>query len=240
MEDVDLFVILGTCHLPMAFPFALTTKAFETPLGRTDSAADLAEAVAERAGMDLFRDEPAHRQEHTIEFQVVFLQHLAQGHGGFRILPVLCGGFHEMMGERVLPRSHEPYSRGLEALMQVLDESGLRTCIIASADLAHLGPQFGDPYPVQLSDLGRMQREDLAMLDWVLTGNADGFYRHILAEGDRRRICGLPPIHTWMSLLPSGEVGLLRYDQAFHPQFTVTFASLGMWTAPDRASGVRA
>jgi len=229
LDEVDLFVILGTCHLPMELPFALTTKAFDTPLGRTPSAEDLAEAIARRAGLDLFRDELAHRAEHTIEFQVIFLQHLLDGRTDFRILPILCGGFHEMMAQRVLPSAHGPYARGLEALQEVLGASSARVCVIASADLAHLGPQFGDGHPIQLSDLGRIEREDKAMLDYVLKGNADGFYRHILGEGDRRRICGLPPIYTWLRLLCPGEARLLKYDQAYHPQFTVTFASIGIW-----------
>jgi hypothetical protein len=228
-DQVDLFVILGTCHLPMVHPFALTAKAFVTPLGEAPAAADLAEAVAREAGMDLFADEMAHRTEHTIEFQVVFLQHLLGPNRPLRILPVLCGGFHEMMAARTLPSGHPPFARGLQALARVLESTSLRTCILASADLAHLGPQFGDPRPVEISDLGRARRQDEAMLAHVLRGDADGFYRSILAEGDRRRICGLPPIYAWLRLLPPGETRLLKYDQAFHPQATVTFASLGRW-----------
>ena len=113
--------------------------------------------------------------------------------------------------------------------MEAISREQDRTCIIASADLAHMGPQFGDPRPVESGDLSRLQREDERMLDPVLDGNADGFYRHILAEGDRRRICGLPPIYTLMQLVKTGETRLLKYDQAHHPQATVTFASIGFW-----------
>ncbi len=229
VDEVDLFVILGTCHLPMEQPFALTIKAFETPFGRTSCAAELAEAIAARAGLDLFHDEMSHRAEHTIEFQVVFLQHIMGGRQDFQILPILCGGFHEMLAGRMLPSGQEPYARALGALRQILSEAKFKTCVIASADLAHLGPQFGDPYPVQLSDLARIEREDVAMLDPVLQGNADGFYRAILAEGDRRRICGLPPIYTLLRLISPAEIRLLKYDQAFNPQATVTFASIGAW-----------
>ena len=232
VDAVDLFVILGTCHLPMEQPFALTTKTFRTPLGSTPSAAELAEAIAARAGLDLFHDEMSHRAEHTIEFQLLLLQFLFGQEREFEILPVLCGGFHEMIAGRMLPSGHEPYARGLEALSEVLSEARLKTCVIASADLAHLGPQFGDPYPVQLSDLARIQREDLAMLEPVMKGNSDGFYRAILAEGDRRRICGLPPIYTWLRLIAPGEIRLLKYDQAYNPQATVTFASIGVWEKP--------
>lgn len=232
IDRVELFVILGTCHLPMEQPFALTTKVFETPLGRTPSDAELAEAIVQRSGQDLFQDEIAHRAEHTIEFQLIFLQYLLGDERPLRVLPVLCGGFHEMMAQRILPPSHPPYRQGLEAIREVLSDSSRRICVIASADLSHLGPQFGDPYPVSTGDLPRIEREDRAMLEPVLEGDADRFYRFILGEGDRRRICGLPPIYTLLQMIRPGEIRLLKYDQAHHPQATVTFASAGFWERP--------
>ncbi len=229
LPEADLFVILGTCHLPMTMPFAMTTKEFETPLGAATCASDMVEQVCRDSGLDLLQDELVHRMEHTIEFQVVFLQYLVGSGKRLRILPILCSGFHEMIELRTLPCSHPQFCRVLDTLKEVLDASDLRTCLIASADLAHLGPQFGDPRPMDLSDLPRIRRDDQAMLEPVLAGDADGFFRFIMAEGDRRRVCGLPPIYTWLRLLPSCDIRLLRYDQAFHPQATVTFASLGAW-----------
>jgi AmmeMemoRadiSam system protein B len=232
-NETELYVILGTCHLPMAHPFALTTKAFDTPLGRTPCAGDVAEMIAQHCGLDLFQDELAHRAEHTIEFQIVFLQHLLGDQGGFQVLPILCGGFHQMLEQRILPSVYEPYRRGLGAIMEVLETFKQRTCFIASVDLAHLGPQFGDAHPVQHSDLGLIQQDDHALFQAILEGDAESFYRRILAEGDRRRICGLPSIYTLLSLLQAEEIRLLNYGQAFHPQATVTFASLGLWGADD-------
>jgi AmmeMemoRadiSam system protein B len=228
-NETDLYVILGTCHLPMSHLFALTTKDFETPLGRVSCAGDLAEAIVQRADMDLFQDELVHRSEHTIEFQVVFLQYIFANSQDFRILPILCGGFQDMIEKRALPSGYGPYLSGLEAIRAVLEGSEQRTCLIASADLAHLGPQFGDPYPVQTSDLRRIEQDDQTLLRAVMGDDSEGLYRSILAEGDRRRICGLPPIYTLLSLLSPGVIDLLNYGQAFHPQVTVTFASLGFW-----------
>lgn len=230
VKQVDLFVILGTCHLPMELPFALTRKVFETPLGQVSCAGELAEQLCQIAGMDFLKDELVHRAEHTIEVQLIFLQHLAgRGPYPFRILPILCGGFHEIMEKRILPLDHPPMARAMEALRRILAEFVGTVCAIASADLAHLGPQFGDSRPIEMSELGRIMREDMALLEWVLKGNTDGFYQQIMAEGDRRRICGLPPIYAWLHLMEGKSVRLLNYDQAYHPQCTVTFASLGAW-----------
>jgi len=227
--ETELYMILGTCHLPMTQPFALTTKAFQTPLGRVSCAGDLAESIAQRAGVDLFHDELLHRSEHTIEFQVVFLQYLLGDEGDYQILPILCSGFQEMLEKRILPMDHDPYRRALEAIIETLNDSTKQTCLIASADLAHLGPQFGDPYPVQQTALKRVEQDDKGLLQFVLDGDAEGFYRTILGEGDRRRICGLPPIYTLLSVSRSDDIRLLNYGQAFHPHATVTFASLALW-----------
>ena len=227
--DADLYVILGTCHHPMEHPFALSVKAFETPLGVTESAGDLAESISERSGIDLFRDELQHRSEFTVEFQVLFLQYILGGKKDFEILPVLCSGFHEIMAQRKLPSGNEPFRKSLDAIHEVLEASGRKICIIASSDLAHLGPQFGDPSPVRETDGPRIRRDDEAMLDWVLKGSADGFYRHVLSEGDRRRICGLAPIYVLLRLLRPGSGRLLYHGLALDPQMTVTFASIGFW-----------
>lgn len=227
--EIRLFVILGTCHLPMEKPFALTEKIFETPLGRTPSDSQLVREVVRCSGLDLYSDELVHRTEHTIEFQVVFLQYLVGVDSRFRIVPVLCNGFHRMMEERILPTADPEYSAALRGLQEVLRGIAEPFCLIASADLSHLGPQFGDPRAILPGDLPGIRTEDQTMLEPVLKGNADGFYRHILGEADRRRICGLPPIYTLLKLVGPCQGRLLHYQQAHHPHATVTFASVGFW-----------
>lgn len=230
LGEFDLFVILGTCHLPMETPVCLTGKTFQTPLGDVVCAEELAREVCETAGLDFFADELVHKVEHSVEIQVVLLKYLAgKGSCSFRILPVLLGGFHRVMEKRELPGADAALEAGIRALKEVLGRFSGRSCVMASADLAHLGPQFGDPYSVSVSDLGRVEKEDLAMLQWVVRGNPDGFYRHVMAEQDRRRICGLPPIYVWLRLMEGRQVHLIDYSQAHHPQCTVTFASLGAW-----------
>ena len=61
-----------------------TRKDFATPLGAAETDGELLDAVAARCSLDLFADEFAHRREHSIEFQVVWLQHVI---GEVRIRP---------------------------------------------------------------------------------------------------------------------------------------------------------
>src|SRR2546430_4985839 len=96
-SDADLFVIFGTCHTGMAHPFALTLKAYESPLGEVPVDREFTEALAKRARQDCFGSEGAHREEHSIEFQAVFLRYLFAGRREISIVPVLASFAHEAL-----------------------------------------------------------------------------------------------------------------------------------------------
>ena len=117
-SDADTFVILGVAHQYCRNRFALTRKDFETPLGlvRTDRA--YVDRIAALAGGDLFDDELAHRTEHSIEFQVVFLQYLLAGRRDFSIVPILAGSFHDLMEAGIDPIQDDDVRRFVEALRE--------------------------------------------------------------------------------------------------------------------------
>jgi AmmeMemoRadiSam system protein B len=223
--DADLFVIFGTCHAGMADPFALTRKDYDTPFGPARVDQDVVEALAARARQDCFSSELAHRNEHSIEFQAVFLQYLYGGRREIRIVPVLTSFAHEALARGLLPDDDPLVGRFLDALGH-LAGSGRRVAFIAGADLAHVGPRFGDPQPVSQTELATIDREDRAMLQAVEAGDADGFFESVRRDGDRRRICGLSPIYTLLRVR-AGAKGLLRqYGQWPDPQGVVSFASV--------------
>lgn len=221
------FVILGTCHRPTSHPFVLTRKAFQTPLGVVPTDGAFIDSLQARVEGDLFADEFVHRSEHTIELQVAFLQHILSGSQPFRIVPILVGSFHEAVATGRPPVTVEPIGQFIEALREALDEQPGGVCLVGSADLAHVGPQFGDPSPIDQSDLDRVRRDDLALMDHAVAVDAEGFFQEITAQDDRNRICGFPPIYTLLAALEDGvEGGLLNYGQWPSPHGTVTYASL--------------
>jgi AmmeMemoRadiSam system protein B len=223
--DADLFVIFGTCHAGMADPFALTRKDYDTPLGPARVDREVVEALAARAGQDCFGSELAHRNEHSIEFQAVFLRYLYGGRRDIRIVPVLTSFAHEALARGQRPDDDPRVGRFLDALAD-LAGSGRRVAFIAGADLAHVGPRFGDPQPVSPAELGTIDREDREMLRAVQAGDPEGFFESVRADGDRRRICGLSPIYTLLRVR-AGAKGLLRqYGQWPDPQGVVSFASV--------------
>ena len=226
-SDADLFVILGTCHAGMADPFAVTLKPYDTPLGPVAVDRDFYDALDGRAGQDLLASEPAHRAEHSIEFQAVMLQSLLGGRRPFTILPVLASYLHEAVWAGAEPEDDPRVPRFLDALRETIAASNRRVCLVAGVDLAHVGPRFGDPDPNTERSLAAVERADRAMLESVVAGDARGFFAQVAADRDARRICGLSPIYSLLRLLPTGPGRLLQYRQWPDPEGAVTFCAVG-------------
>jgi MEMO1 family protein len=224
--DADVFVIFGTCHAGMADPFALTRKDYDTPLGPAVVDGDFVESLAARAGQDCFASELAHRSEHSIEFQAVFLRYLFAGRREVTVVPVLTSFAHEALLQGKRPEDDPRVTRFLDALAGTVAGCRRRVAFVAGADLAHVGPRFGDPESIAPDVLAQLAVDDRATLEAVAAGDADAFFDDAARDGDRRRICGLSPIWTLLRA-NGGRAGALRqYGQWPDPQAVVTFASV--------------
>jgi MEMO1 family protein len=224
-SDADLFVILGTCHAGMEDPFAITLKPYATPLGDAPVDREFTEALMRRYGGDLLRSETAHRSEHSIEFQAVMLRAVLGPRRPFSILPVLASYVHEAVWTRGDPERDPRVPRFIEALLETMAASPRRVCLIAGVDLAHVGPRFGDAEPNTTESLATVAADDLSMLETVTAGDPTAFFASVAHDGDRRRICGLSPIYTFLRALPGSSGRLLRYRQWPDPEGAVTFCA---------------
>ncbi|PYN46164.1 MAG: AmmeMemoRadiSam system protein B [Candidatus Rokuibacteriota bacterium] len=222
----DLFVIFGTCHAGMEHPFALTRKDYASPLGDVRVDRDFVDALAKRARQDCFGSELAHRVEHSIELQTVFLRHLYADRRDVSIVPVLASFAHEAMHRGQRPDDDPRVPRFLEALAETMAAGRRRVALIAGADLAHVGPRFGDPEPVGAPELARIEREDVAMLESVAAGDPQAFFESVASDGDRRRICGYSPIYALLRSLGGAIGSVKRYGQWPDPNGVVSFASV--------------
>ncbi|HVY44805.1 MAG TPA: MEMO1 family protein, partial [Minicystis sp.] len=102
----------------------------------------------------------------------------------------------------------------------------------AGADLAHVGPRFGDARPLDAAGRAALRRTDATSIDLALAGDAAGFFRQVAADLDVRRVCGLAPIYTMLRVLDEGRAGeLLNYEQCVDPDegSIVSHASLAFW-----------
>ena len=235
----QVVVILGICHDGRDSPFILTRKPFETPFGALETDAPIIEALTSAAPLDVFADEFAHRDEHSIEFQAAMVHYLYhQAAEPPIIVPILCGGYHRGNGDFVDPLAAEPVNAFLEALRDLLASDPRRIAVIASADLSHIGARFGQPPPLTQAHLDLARRHDTALLDHAMAGDADGLFATLAEAQDRYNVCGFPAIYALLRLLPIGEGRLLSYKQATEPQTQscVSFASVGLAFRGPRAA----
>ncbi len=225
------FVVFGTAHIPMQHPFCLTRKDFITPLGPLEAHKDLIDSIQAGVPYDLFADETVHRNEHSIEFQCLFLRFLRPDPVPLKIVPILTGSFHESVEKEASPLEMKPVRQFIDSLTKSLSSIEEEICFVASADLAHMGPQFGDPEGLRDDDLRRLAEEDREMLAHVEGMDAEGFSNSIVRDRDRRRICGYPAIYAMLNTIEAQEGKLLDYRQAYTPETesVVTFASMAFY-----------
>ncbi len=213
LRAADTFIVLGTDHAGEPGALTLTRQSFQTPLGilATDRAA--VDAVADTMGpRAAFASELNHRVEHSLELALVWLRHLT-GDRPIRILPVLCGSFHPFTQGNGRPSDVTSWRAAADALRELAQRD--RTMVIAAADLAHMGPAFGDPQPMELAERASLYRADQESLSTVCRGDEEGFLDMLAEERDRRKVCGLPPIYLALSIL--GEVVGEVVDYAICP-----------------------
>jgi len=223
----ELFVIIGTSHFSPA-RFSLTRQNFQTPFGVIETDQAYVDRIAKYYGDEVFEDPVAHLPEHSIELEVVLLQFLYEQSHPFRIVPLLVGSFHDAVMERNDPSNDNDISRMVQALQHAEAEASEEVCYIISGDLAHIGPKFEDPVPVNDAQLQLSRKQDEKLIRDAEATNMSGYFDTIAKEKDSRRICGLPP--TWMTLAAAkpSRGKLLHYQQFVHPEGfeSVSFASM--------------
>jgi MEMO1 family protein len=76
-----------------------------------------------------------------------------------------------------------------------------------------------------------VEREDSHFLDLVAAGDAEGVFRSIVIDNDRRRVCGYPPIYMTLRCIDRPEGKLLQYRQwsDLAAGAAVTYAALSIF-----------
>ena len=230
-ERPELIIVLGTSHQGLGPQlFTATRKNYATPLGVVRTDRKFIEGLVGRyKDGDLFEQELLHRNEHSVEFQALFLA-WALGTVGYQIVPILVGSFHEMVLSGETP-AYDPRVGGfLEALRSQLEDESRRVLIIAGVDFAHVGKKFGDSFSADEKVAEWVKREDLALIENIKRGDPDGFFAEVAKDRDSRKICGLSPMYTQLELLRDHPARLLMHDIAMEPQTesAVSFASLAI------------
>jgi AmmeMemoRadiSam system protein B len=207
------FVVLGISHVPTRQRFALTEKDFDTPLGILPADREFIQELAARCETDFFEDEFAHRNEHSVEFQALFLRYLFSEREDVRVVPVLCSSQDEIV-TGTPPEEDPAFKDFTGAMNELLAERGEKVCCIAGVDLSHMGRRFGQDLSLNPSLLERIGEADREMIERIVRIDAEEFFKGIAEEHDRRNVCGVPGIYTLLRLMPAARGRLLHYGQA--------------------------
>jgi len=220
----DLYVIFGIAHQGAANYFALTKKSFVTPFGTAYTDAKLVDEIGKNSEVDFLSDELVHRTEHSIEFQTIFLKHFVKS--DFKILPVLCSFPHTIFSRRQ-GDGFGKFVSFIDALKRGLLSYPGQVCFLASVDLAHVGPRYGDRQAPSPDFIVQMERNDRQVLLSVLRQDQSGFQETISANDNQYNVCGYPALTALLATMPKAHGELLDYSsvEMDDSKSTVSFAS---------------
>jgi AmmeMemoRadiSam system protein B len=224
-------VMIATSHYAGLYPeiyknspFVLVNKDFKLPLGTIhrdqDAISELLQADTE-AGITA--QDRAHRMEHSIELHLLFLSYLWDH--DFEIVPFLTRGLDDLyyMEDCHLGQQLENFSALLRNRFGDDDE----TFFLISGDLAHVGQKFGDEQAAS-TIFDEVENFDRQFMDHAVENQRAEMLELMKKDHDPYRICGFPPLYTFLQSMPNLKGEQLNYDlwDQREKNSAVTFGSI--------------
>lgn len=243
VDRPDRVIILGTNHFGQATGVCGCDKGFRTPLGVCNKDARFEASLREALGPEqaelCFQHRYDHENEHSIELQIPWIQHCLGADEQGQFVPV----FGALIHDPTVNEGHSYDGQGLaldpflDAMRQALDSVGGKTLIIASADLSHVGPAFGDQVPLA-GDTPEAQKArnstvklDQEMLAHIQNAKPDDLITSMSWQGNPTRWCSIGNLVAMLRLTGASEVRLLNYAAAMDGQGMSMVSSAAMATA---------
>jgi hypothetical protein len=221
------FVILGTSHYGAPERFGLTRKPYVTPWGASRTNITLVDELARQAPAAIATEDYCHAVEHSIEFQVLFLQSIFGP--DISVLPILCGSYAQSIYQGGQPESNENVNRFLGVLGDIAAREGDRLFWVLGIDMAHMGKRYGDRFEALANEneMLAVGGRDRARMDRIVAGDAAGFWELVQENHDDLKWCGSSPVYTFLKVMPHARGSLERYEQwNIDPQSVVSFAGM--------------
>lgn len=236
----DRIIVLGTNHFGFGTGVVGCDKGFQTPLGDTPIAKDVLDLMRAELGENLFKDRYDHEREHSVELQVIWLQHLfAPQNPGESHVPVFGALVHDPT--RNSGESYDgagvAFAPFVETLKKAVETLPGRTLIVCSADLSHCGPAFGDK--VTLSgdtDATKQARDrivahDKQMLDLLEQRRVDDLITQMSWQQNPTRWCSIGNLVAGVKATHPKKCTVLNYAAAIdeHGMTWVGSCAAAMW-----------
>jgi AmmeMemoRadiSam system protein B len=175
----ESFIIIGPKHRAFGSPIAITREPFSTPLGTVEIDLELAGAL--HTGI-IDDDLVAHREEHSIEVQLPFLQYLKPD---IKFVP-MCMGLQTL---KVAKEIGEVVSKAI---------SGRDVVILASTDFSHYVPRE------------TAEKKDSNALEAIKNLDAKALYKTV--EKYNISMCGYGPVMAMLRSVQGTKAELLKYS----------------------------
>ena len=228
-SKAETFVILGIGHNLGGDFFACTDKAFETPLGTTATDTNFLNNLESDFGEPIYTEVFTHKNEHSIEFQTLFLQKIfGKDTGSKKIVPILLS-FPENIDEIDHPVFNlDRVKKFSNALKKGIDSMGDKVALIAGIDLAHVGARFGQEDGAETKKLEALEHDDRKLLDFVADGDKDEFVAYMKEINPQNHVCGFPALWMLFDLIGGRKGSLLDYQQSIEGsnESAVSFAAM--------------
>jgi AmmeMemoRadiSam system protein B len=221
------FVILGTSHYGAPEKFGLTRKAYVTPWGSSRTDTSLVDELIRQAPDAITTEDYCHAVEHSIEFQVVFLQSIFGA--DVRILPILCGSYAHSIYRGGKPEANDNVARFLGTLGEIAAREGDRLLWVLGIDMAHMGRRYGDGFAALANEreMLAVDARDRQRMERMAAGDAAGFWELVQENHDDLKWCGSSPVYTFLKVVPGARGTVERYEQwNIDPQSVVSFAGM--------------
>lgn len=181
-RPVKSFVLFGAAHTLATRQAAVFCEgAWQTPLGRIEIDHRLADRICSQTNL-VEPDPYAHQDEHSIEVQVPFIQHLFSQ---ATMVPI------------VVPPTPKAHEVG-QAVARTVASYGADVLFVGSTDLTHYGPRYGFTPQGVGAEAVRWAKEvnDQRLIDLILAMEADGIVAEVRAH---QNACGAGAIAATMA-----------------------------------------
>jgi AmmeMemoRadiSam system protein B len=226
------FVILATSHYGEPETFGLTRKNFRTPLGEAVTDTALVDWLEARGGAGVSMEDYCHSFEHTVELQVIYLQHVLGP--DVKILPVLIGSFAHSIYLGGNPEDDDKVKAFHEALGELREREGNRLFFVLGVDMAHMGMRYQDQFTAVANEgsMLAVEARDQERIQRINSLDAPGFWELIKEQRDDLKWCGSSPFYTFLRTAPKSRGELLRYEQwNIDEQSVVSFSGIAFTKA---------
>ena len=224
----DLVVLFGTGHSLDGGYLALTEKDFRTPLGLARTDRETVRALRRAAGSAAAPDDLAHRREHSLEFQLLFLQRRLGRE--FALVPILWGSFAKDLRRVSRPSELPGVAEVIACLRETISRRDRRALVVAGVDLSHIGPKFGHDRSARALRAAA-EAHDRRLLEAAGRGDVEAFWAESRRVGDAYNVCGFASLACVLEVLAPVSGRLLAYEMTMEEatRSGVSYAALAFY-----------